>query len=242
MTSAVVTGASGGIGREVIKGLLADGFRVIGFDREPEPPGLAHEDYIHCEVDLEDQTALQSLCQTLSDDVGLLVHAAAIQPLVAAGTGDTDSWISSFLVNVVSLEVLTTHLRTRLAAHAPHLVLSVGSVHEVLTSRKIAPYSVSKAALAAWVRAAAIDLAPNIYTINVAPGATWTPMLQASLNRDRSPEMALDKLEASLLAGCVLEAREVAQLCRSLLRTPLSHLSGTTLRIDGGASIHLSGE
>lgn len=242
MTSAVVTGASGGIGIEVVKGLLADGFRVIGIDREPIAPCLARSDYTHCEVDLENQIALQSLCRTLPDDIGLLVHAAAVQPLVAAGTGDTDAWFSSFLVNVISLEVLTTYLRTRLTANAPHLVLSVGSVHEFLTSRSMAPYSASKAALSAWVRAAAIDLSPDIYIVNVAPGATWTPMLQASLKRDKSPEMALRKLEASQLSKSVLEAREVAQLCRSLLAAPLPHLSGTTVRFDGGASIRLPGE
>jgi len=242
MTSAIVTGASGGIGSEIARALLADGFRVIGIDKVSQSPHFVQSDYTHYEVDLANEAALQAICDVLPDDVGLLVHAAATQLIVAAGTGDADAWVSSFWVNVVSLELLTTHLRTRLSANAPHLVLSVGSVHEILTSHQMAPYSVSKAAQASWVRAAAIDLAPHVYTINVAPGATLTAMLQASLNRNPSTEIALEKLTASLLPDRALEPREVAQMCISLLRAPLPHLTGSTIRVDGGSSICLPGE
>lgn len=242
MTTAVVTGASGGIGREIVRRLLAEDFEVIGIDKDSRPPQMAHVDYTHHILDLADQVALQALSDGLPDNVGLLVHAAAVQPIVAAGTGDAITWASCFLVNVVSLELLTAYLRTRLVSNAPHLVLSIGSIHEILTSRRMAAYSVSKSALAAWVRAAALDLAPDVHVVNVAPGATWTPMLRVSLERNASPEEAREKLEASVLPARLIEPQEIANFCVELLAAPLAHLSGSTIRVDGGASTRLPGE
>ena len=242
MTTAIVTGASGGVGANLANALLRDGFNVVGIDRNPAPELETRVNYSHLVADLSDLTLLSRIAADLPKDSGLLVHAAAVQHLARAGTGAADYWLESFRVNVLAVEMLTTGVRESLAQNPPQAVFCIGSVHEILTSEKIAPYSVTKAAMAAWVRAAAIDLAPAIRVLNLALGATNTGMLEAGLRRGKSPSAALAKLELSLLPGKLLEPQQVSDFIVQLLQSPLDHLSGTTIRIDGGASSHLAGE
>jgi len=242
MTTAVVTGASGGVGGSLTKALLQSGFEVVGIDRNPASGLDSRLQYTHLAADLTDLTTLTRVAADLPEDTGLLVHAAAVQHLTSAGTGAIDDWLDSFKVNTLAVEVLTAGVRKSLTQNPPHAVVCIGSVHEILTSGNIAPYSVTKAASAAWVRAAAIDLAPTIHVVNLALGATNTSMLKAGLSRSVSRSTALAVLEKSLLPGRLLEPRQVAEFIMQLLKLPLDHLSGATVRLDGGASSRLPGE
>ena len=242
MTTAVVTGASGGVGVGLTKALLRAGFDVVGIDRNPAPELDSRAHYSHLVADLTDLNGLTRFATALPKDTGLLVHAAAVQHLISAGTSAIDDWMDSFKVNTLAVEVLTAEVRESLTRNPPHAVICIGSVHEILTSGNMAPYSATKAALAAWVRAAAIDLAPEIRVVNLALGATNTSMLESGLERSESPLIALDRLTNSLLPGRLLEPQQVSDFIVQLLESPLDHLSGATIRIDGGASTRLSGE
>ena len=242
MTTAVVTGASGGVGASLAEALLRAGFDVVGVDRDTSPELKSHQNYSHLVTDLGDLNALARIATDFPRDTGLLVHAAAVQHLAPAGTGAIDNWLDSFKVNVLAIEVLTAGLRESLALNSPQAVFCIGSVHEILTSGQMAPYSTTKAALAGWVRAAAIDLASEIRVVNLALGATNTSMLESGLERNESPLAALHKLQQSLLPGRLLEPQQVSDFIVQLLKSPLDHLSGATIRLDGGASSRLSGE
>jgi len=242
MTTAVVTGASGGVGRVLARALLQTGFDVVGIDQNPSPELESLVNYSHLVTDLTDLNALMRTASDLPKDTGLLIHAAALQHLTSAGTGAIDDWLDSFKVNTLAVEVLTAGVRESLTHNPPQAVFCIGSVHEILTSERMAPYSATKAALAGWVRAAAIDLAPAIRVVNLALGATNTNMLEAGLRRSKSPSAALVKLEKRLLPGKLMEPQQVSDLIVQLLKSPLDYLSGTTIRLDGGASSRLSGE
>jgi len=242
MTTAVVTGSSGGVGQVLARQLQEAGYFVIGIDRKQAPKNIIDSRYRHLKLDLSNLDELRIQVRNIDDRVGLFIHTAAIQPLAEAASGNIEQWRSAFDVNVLSAEVVASELKESLRSNSPHAVFVIGSIHDRQTSKSIAPYSVSKAALAGWVRAMAIDLAPRVSAINIAIGATLTPMLFAGLGRIGDQESALSKLEDSLLPERALDPADVARTCIQLLNCPLEHLSGSTIRLDGGTSIILGSE
>src|SRR5205085_9777259 len=97
---AVVTGAAGGIGRAMVRGLLAAGIRVAGVDRDREPlealaasareEGKA-DDLLTLQTDLANDTAAGEITKATRDRFGridILVNNAGIGP----GAIRPDSW------------------------------------------------------------------------------------------------------------------------------------------------------
>lgn len=242
MKVALVTGSSGGVGQQIVSRLLGDGYTVIGIDRKAPHPQTLHTRYSHVEFDIANLDELGMRVRSIKESIGLFIHAAAVQPLISAATGTISEWENAFHVNVLSAEVIASEIKDSLSLNEPHAIFVFGSVHDRQSSKSIAPYSVSKAALAGWARAAAIDLAPQVSVINIAIGATRTSMLLSGLARNGDPEGALNRLEHSLLSESVLEPEDVAQFCIQLLDSPLIHLSGATIRLDSGSSIVLGTE
>ena len=179
--TAWVTGSAGGIGSAVCRRLRGDGYEVVGLDRVAS----AHADRsVVC--DLGDSAAtLRALAEAGDADatsVALVVHVAAEQPLACAGELTAEEWSRTLLVNVVALDLLVGVAREGLRA-AGGAVVAVSSVHATATTHGIVGYATSKAALHGWVRAAAVDLGPDVRVNAVAPGAVDTAMLAAGFER-----------------------------------------------------------
>jgi NAD(P)-dependent dehydrogenase (short-subunit alcohol dehydrogenase family) len=236
--AALVTGAAGGIGAAICQQLQADGFRVIGLDRRPSPAAD-----VSVEVDLADLGALAEVGRRLCEEhaVEAVVHNGAVQPLGGVGELPPEPWLEAFRVNVLAADVLVGAARARLDASAGSVVV-IGSVHGRETTRGIAPYSTTKAALEGWVRAAALDLAPRIRVNAVVPGAIDTPKLREGFARwgaDADARFAV--LEERTPLGRVGAAEEVAAAVGFLVSRP-GFTTGATLVIDGGATVRLASE
>lgn len=242
MRSVVVTGSSGGLGRVLVAELLANGFQVLALDREK--PSQNRNGVSFVQVDLADFPAITKALRERETDVGAVVHCAAEQPLAPAGGGfSLESWTETFSVNVLALEHIVSELKKDLEKTPPHRVIAIGSIHDKLTSPKMAPYSVTKAALAAWVRAAAIDLgASGISAIGISAGAIDSPKLDEGLARFPNPDQAKAKIDAILPSGRIMGPEEIARLCILLLGVEAVHFSGSNLTFDGGASSLLATE
>lgn len=240
MTSAVVTGASGGLGSAVAAALAEMGYRVIGLDIAKPPLGHTWE---HLEIDLGDTTALHETIQLLPGDTGIVIHAAAHQPLLAAQANDEGAWLRAWKVNVMSLQILVAALFPVLCFNEPRRVITVGSVHGRHTSRGIAPYAVCKAALRAYVRSLALDSSPSgVVAIDIELGATDSPKLWEGLARQADPGTALSDLVGSLPAGRLIAREDVASLVRWLLEPAADHLTGGSVELSGGIHAVLASE
>ena len=240
MTSAVVTGASGGLGSAVAAALADMGYRVIGLDVSKPPLGYTWE---HLEIDLRDTTALRNTIQLLPGDTGIVVHAAADQPLLTAQANDEKAWLRAWRVNVLSLQVLVAELFQVLCFNEPRRVITVGSVHSRHTSRGIAPYAVCKAALRAYVRSLALDSAPSgVVAIDIELGATDSPKLWEGLARQADPGSAIADLVGSLPVGRLVAREDVASLIQWLLQPAADHLTGGSVELSGGIHAVLASE
>jgi NAD(P)-dependent dehydrogenase (short-subunit alcohol dehydrogenase family) len=238
----LVTGSSGGIGRAVCTWLLEQGHAVTGMDRIPLP-GAA---WNHLDVDLSEEGAACTAAHHArrTAPVTHLVHSAAIQVLGGAGDVADDDWQASLRVNVLALDELVRACQADLRK-ARGAVVAVSSVHAVATTRGMAAYATTKAALEGWVRAAALDLAPEVRVNAVQPGAVHTRMLTAGLSRrpDRGThEERLQILASKTPLERIADPEDIAEVVGFLLQPRSRFITGGILTADGGALLRLGTE
>ena len=240
--TAIVTGSSGGIGGSVALALCNLGYKVLGLDQKPA--SLIHENFSSVIVDLSDEEEIAESLSKRPSKAEVIVHCAAEQPQIStASQGARSHWVKAFSVNVLALETLTSLLLHELEESDSARIVAIGSVHDKSTSKSIAPYSVSKAGLAGWVRAAAIDLATRrIPVIGISAGAVDSPKLREGLARFADPEEAMVGLVSKLPSGRLVSTKDVADLVIFMLSPAGHNFTGSNVSFDGGISGVLASE
>lgn len=230
---AVVTGAASGIGAAICDRLESDGWEVVAIDRQPMArPGAL-------QLDLADTASLIQQLENLPR-ADALVNNAALQLSKPLLQTSVEEWDRLLAVNLRAPFLCIRSMAPQLIA-ARGSVVNVSSVHATATSVSMAAYAASKGGLAAFTRAAALELAPHGVRVNaVAPGAVETPALRGTL--DRHPHMERALLERTPL-GRIGQPREIAQAVAFLLNGRRSgFMTGQCIVIDGGATARLSSE
>ena len=247
MANVLITGVCGGIGRATADAFTAAGWSVIGVDRaEPETP-LAVDRFERIDVAESDQVVdLFDRLKTELPELHALLNNAAMQvnkPIVE--TSDLD-WEQIINTNVRSAFQCIREAHPLLAA-AKGAVVNVASVHAIATSINVAVYAISKGALVALTRSAALELAADGIRCNaVLPGAIDTKMLRDGLNRREhpdGPEGNLAMLAERTPLGFVARASDIAPSIVHLADNEQSrYTTGQMLVLDGGATTRLSTE
>jgi len=240
---AVVTGDAGGVGSAICELLVALGWRVTGIDRNPAPSGTT---WTHFDADLavRGEAILAAGKARQLEPVTALVHAAADQRFGAAGSLDEEAWELTFRTNLFAIDLLVHACKEDLR-QANGSIVAISSVHADATTRDMAAYAASKAALQGWARAAALDLAPEIRVNVVQPGAIDTAMLWDGLARrssDLDERAALDELAARTPLDRIGSASEIAEVVAFLLSDRSRFITGSVVRVDGGALAQLPTE
>jgi glucose 1-dehydrogenase len=243
----LITGVCGGIGRASAQAFRAQGWSVIGVDRH-EPDAEVEVDRFEL-VDVSQSEQVAELFAKLRGDfdgLDALVNNAATQinkPIVETSDADWDHIINT---NVRSAFQCIREAHPLLKA-VRGAVVNVSSVHAIATSMNVAVYAISKGALVALTRSAALELADVGVRCNaVLPGAIDTQMLRDGLDRRPNPDGAEGNLR--ILAqrtplGFVASADDIAPSIVHLADNDQSkYTTGQMLVLDGGATIRLSTE
>ncbi len=220
--AAIVTGAAGGIGKAMVRGLLAAGIRVAGVDRDGEPLGALAasareqgkaDELLTIQADLTNDSATDEITRATRDRFGridILVNNAGIGP----GAIRPDSWQRPLKFWEITPDqwrrFVAVHTTAPLAlanAVVPEMMRQGwGRIVNVTTSLGTMlnagnpTYGPSKAALEAFSAIMAKDLDGTGVTVNVLVpgGVTNTPMIsdEAGFDRDRliQPEVMVPPL------------------------------------------------
>ncbi|KRF40110.1 SDR family NAD(P)-dependent oxidoreductase [Terrabacter sp. Soil810] len=226
--SAVVTGASSGIGLAIAHDLVGDGWHVLGLSRSR---GALSDAATWVPCDLADgisaDEAVRVVRGTAAGGVDAIVHAAGLQYSAGVGELRPEQGERMWAVHVRGAELVVGGLVGSLVAGGR--VVLVGSRTMTGVPGK-SQYAATKAALAAMARSWAAELAPRGITVNVvAPGPTRTAMLDDP-NRASVPPVVPP-------LGRLVEPSEVAALTRFLLEPTGAMVTGQTIVMCGGASL-----
>lgn len=239
----LITGVCGGVGRATAARFRADGWSTVGVDRRDPPDGLQVDEFV--KLDIASTAVAHTVAEIAGDRLDALVNNAAMQiekPLVDT---DTASWDDVLATNVRG-PFLATKGAAEALRRAHGSVVNVSSVHAVATSGGVAAYAASKGGLAAFTRAAALELAPEVRVNAVLPGAVDTPMLRAGIGRWAAPdevETALEGLARRTPLGRIGDPAEIAEVILFLSDgARSSFITGQTIVADGGVTARLSSE
>lgn len=221
--TALVTGASSGIGLATVQRLLAQGWRVVGLSRRA--PALADPAFEHRALDVTDAGALREALQDLACDA--LVHAAGVLKTGALGALDPADGAAMWQLHVAAAETLAQALLPRMPAGGR--IVLVGS-RTAAGSPGRSQYAATKAALVAMARSWAAELAPRGITVNVvAPAATETPMLADPARAGVPPKLPP--------IGRYIRPDEVAGTVAFLLSADAGAITGQQIVVCGGSSL-----
>lgn len=228
---AVITGSGGGVGSALVKAFREAGYTTVGIDRE-----RSELTDIACDLaDFNEQELLANLrsCSTLQ--VHTLINNAALQIVDAFESIQPAAWRSVLEVNLVAPVRLARMLLADLRATRGN-VINIGSIHAALTKPHFTAYATSKAAMAGFTRAAAVELGQEVRFNTIEPAAINTPMLRAGF--DGAPE-AFDALERHHPSARIGTPEEVAKLAVFLASEQATFINGAAIGIDGAIRARL---
>jgi short-subunit dehydrogenase len=187
---AVITGAAGGIGRELSRLAAEDETSLALVDRPGAAlPELAGElgngtDVSTREVDFADLETLDAAAAELAKDhpdIDLLIAAAGVDRAQSMLAFDWRQAREDFEVNALANLVLLSHLAPAMARSGGGHVTAIASLAGIVGMPFEAAYSGSKAALAAITDSARAELEPRGITFTaVFPGFVDTPMFRGN--------------------------------------------------------------
>jgi 2,3-dihydro-2,3-dihydroxybenzoate dehydrogenase len=231
---AVVTGASGTIGRAITVSLATD-LTVIGLDRTPGPGVRV--------VDVTDRQALSAVADEICREVGVptvVVNNAGALTMGRFLDLSDDDWRGVFSVNVLGTFLVSQVFARHMVGHGPGRIVNISSVAGKVPLPDQAHYCASKAAVIMLTRCIALELADaDISAYSVCPGAVDTALFRQCLDwtaqRDgRSAEEILPEWLGPSRIGRFVEPDEVAQVVRFLALGPSEALTGHAISVDGG--------
>ena len=240
---ALITGSSQGIGFALAKGLLAAGAEVIlnGRDKDKLSQAastLAGDTHELC-FDATDHDAVRDAIDTFEAEVGaidILVNNAGMQHRAPLEDFPKDAFERLMQTNIASVFHVGQACARHMIERKQGKIINIASVQTALARPGIAPYTMTKGAVANLTKGMATDWAQHGLQCNgLAPGYFDTP-LNAALVAD--PEFS-KWLEKRTPAGRWGKVEELVGTCIFLASDASSFVNGTTIFVDGGITASL---
>ena len=230
--TALVTGATSGIGRATALRLARDGFTVVVHGRNPER-GAGVVRQIEAEggtgrfvaADLKDVAAVKSLVTEVGN-LDVLVNNAGASWFGPTVDLDEATFDDLFDGNVRSAYFLVAGIAPRMAERSSGSIVSVASMAGQIGMAGGAAYGATKAALSSMTRSWAAEFSPRGVRVNaVSAGPVYS-------TTERTP--LIEQLGATTLLGRGAQVEEIAEVIAFLASDRASYLTGATLAVDGG--------
>jgi len=232
--TALVTGASRGIGKAIAEKLAADGYRVLGTaTTEAGAEGITAniaggQGYV---LNLADRDSIDGLFDTLKgvETPLILVNNAGITRDNIALRMKDDEWDDVINTNLSALFRITKHCLRAMTKARWGRIINLTSVVGAMGNAGQSNYAAAKAGIVGYSKSLAAELGSRGITVNcVAPGLIGTDMTDELTHEQR--QAMLDRIPLGRLG----DVSEVAGLTAFLASDAAGYLTGETIHINGG--------
>jgi len=238
--TALVTGASGGIGSAIAQALSAQGARLAVSGSNADKLGAFRDtlggDHVALPCNLGDATAVDALVpsavEVLGGKLDILVNNAGVTRDNLIMRMKDEEWMDVIRIN------LEANFRLARAAAKPMMkarfgrIISITSVVGATGNPGQANYAASKAGVTGMTKALAQELASRGVTANcVAPGFIATAMT------DDLPDAQKEALNQRIPAGRMGEGSDIAAAVVYLASKEAGYVTGQTLHVNGGMAM-----
>ncbi len=237
--TALVTGATGGIGGAIAKALHAQGATVgLSGRNEGKLKELAAElkDRVHIfPADLSSSEAVDNLVKAAEEGMGqidILVNNAGLTKDGLSMRMKDEDWQQVIDVNLSATFKLARAVQRGMMKRRWGRIVNIASVVGVTGNPGQANYVASKAGMIGWSKAMAAEIASRNITVNcVAPGFIATAMTDVLTDDQKS------KINATIPAGKMGSSEDIAAAVAYLASEEAGYVTGATLHVNGGMAM-----
>jgi len=230
--TAIITGASQGIGLACAKRLHRDGCRVIGIDiNMPSSRGSEFADFLI--VDVGDSSACKDAISKVGE-VDILVNSAGIVgPNMPFWEVSDEDWNRTLDINLTGTFNMMRAVVAQMRAQKWGRIVNIASIAGKEGNPNLAAYSASKAAVIGLTKSAGKELATDGVLVNsIAPAVISTPM------NEKTASNVLEYMISKIPMSRVGQPEEVAALVSWLASEECSFSTGACYDISGGRATY----
>jgi NAD(P)-dependent dehydrogenase (short-subunit alcohol dehydrogenase family) len=249
----IVTGAGGGIGAATVARLLDEGGTVVAYAISSD--GLAATSAAADEagagkrlttavLDISDEGAVTAAVETAVEELGgldVLVNAAAVQRCAHTHEHTLEDWNATLAINLTGTFLMVRQTLPALLESGRGVVVNFTSTSASFAHPYMAAYAASKGGVLAFTHGLALEYAKQgLRAVNIQPGGVATDLALSTL--DKMPDgydLGLWAKQTPLLhgsdGGILGDPRSVASVIAMVASDDGCFITGTEIRIDGGA-------
>ena len=242
MKTALITGASGAIGRETVKAFVKKGFFVTaqynsGYSSiQKLKSALEEEGYIgYINLVKADFSVKGEVGKVISSHlenfkhIDVLVNNAGVDLYMQVQDTSEEEWDRLFDINVKACHLLTKEALKNMIERKSGKVLFVSSIWGVVGGSLESCYSATKSALIGYSKALAKEVGPSNINVNcICPGLVRSPM------NDGYTKEEMRDIISRIPLGRIAEPEEIAEIIYFLCSDCANYITGQTITCDGG--------
>jgi 3-oxoacyl-[acyl-carrier protein] reductase len=232
----LITGASGGIGREIALLLAKEGYSLYLHYHQNTPSirELLHllstykGEYIPIQADLSTRDGYQKIADNIFS-IDAIVHNSGISHYGLFVDTDPDILEKMNMIHLTSPLLLTKELLPKMIRQQHGNILFITSIWGQTGAACEVVYSTVKGAQIAFIKSLSKEMALNGIRVNgIAPGAVETSMLS------QFSEQELEIVKGEIPMGRFAHTEDIAESVSFLLSEKASYITGQILGVNGG--------
>lgn len=247
--TALITGASKGIGEGIARAFAKHGANLVLAARGEETQALAQElrqagtRVLAVRMDVADAGSVASGVAEAEREFGgvdILVSNAGVCRLGDFLTQSDEEVDLHLNVNVKGAwNTCRAVLPGMLSRRSGKIVIMSSVTGDMVADPGEAAYAMSKAALVGLTKALAREFAPYVNVNAICPGYVLTPMVQGMAKQScpEDPQSVIDGIASAIPLGRLADPMEVGELAAFLASDEASYLTGAQFVIDGGSTL-----